>query len=292
MAKEFFKDLPNTTTPLTASRLNGLLDGDEAMGQLVVDSIKSKNILNNVEFVKGRLNQNTGQIEKESGTTALNITNNMISFTTNTAWNNGATSGFIPVSQGDYTYSGTSDKNISFFIDTYDSSKNWVARLFNDMQNGAKTKTFTIGSGVAYIRFHYETPTADTYTITNPQIEKGSSATTFQIYQDLNPRMVKQTYTSNGFTFVFMRVGDVIQVATDGSNTSQLVADTNYSFEISRAFKPAFPFRSAMLFTEQNIVGYMYISQANIPVVQYRVKSNLSANQYPRFCFSYLGEQL
>lgn len=45
MAREFFKNLPNTTTPLTAPRLNGLLDGDEAMGNLKVDSIRTKNLL-------------------------------------------------------------------------------------------------------------------------------------------------------------------------------------------------------------------------------------------------------
>ena len=44
MAKQFFSDLPNTTTPLTADRLNGLLDGEEAMGNLVVDSIRSSNL--------------------------------------------------------------------------------------------------------------------------------------------------------------------------------------------------------------------------------------------------------
>ena len=44
MAREFFKDLPNTTTPLNASRLNGLLDGEEALGNIVVDSIRSKNM--------------------------------------------------------------------------------------------------------------------------------------------------------------------------------------------------------------------------------------------------------
>lgn len=47
MARDFFNNLPNTTTPLTAPRLNGLLDGDEAMGNIVVDSIRSKNILLN-----------------------------------------------------------------------------------------------------------------------------------------------------------------------------------------------------------------------------------------------------
>lgn len=46
MAREFFKNLPSTETPLTAPRINGLLDGDETMGNIVVDSIKSKNMFN------------------------------------------------------------------------------------------------------------------------------------------------------------------------------------------------------------------------------------------------------
>ena len=50
MAREFFKNLPNTSTPLTAERLNGLLDGEEAMGNLVVDSIRSKNIFGTNDY--------------------------------------------------------------------------------------------------------------------------------------------------------------------------------------------------------------------------------------------------
>lgn len=54
MAREFFKNLPNTTTPLTAPRLNGLLDGDEAMGNILVDTIKTKNNFN----INGEINVN------------------------------------------------------------------------------------------------------------------------------------------------------------------------------------------------------------------------------------------
>lgn len=46
MPREFFKNLPNTTTPLTAPRLNGLLDGDEAMGNVIVESANGKNLFN------------------------------------------------------------------------------------------------------------------------------------------------------------------------------------------------------------------------------------------------------
>lgn len=50
MAREFFKDLPNTTTPLNSARLNGLLNGEEAMGTIAVDDITSKNMINKNTF--------------------------------------------------------------------------------------------------------------------------------------------------------------------------------------------------------------------------------------------------
>lgn len=50
MAKEFFKNLPSQETPFNASRWNGLLNGEEAMGSIVVDDITCKNILpNNIQ---------------------------------------------------------------------------------------------------------------------------------------------------------------------------------------------------------------------------------------------------
>ena len=53
MAKQFFKDLPDTTTPLIASRINGLLDGEEAMGSIVVDDINGKNLFNKGTITNG-----------------------------------------------------------------------------------------------------------------------------------------------------------------------------------------------------------------------------------------------
>lgn len=71
MAREFFKNLPNTSTPLTAERLNGLLDGEEAMGNLVVDSIKNKNLLSL-----------TNLINNSTGRTSYSINGNNITITT------------------------------------------------------------------------------------------------------------------------------------------------------------------------------------------------------------------
>ena len=45
MAREFFKNLPDTDTPVEAGRLNALLDGDEPQGYIVVDTIMGTNLV-------------------------------------------------------------------------------------------------------------------------------------------------------------------------------------------------------------------------------------------------------
>lgn len=44
--KEFFKNLPDETTPYEADRFNDLLNGEESMGSIVVENIRSKNLYN------------------------------------------------------------------------------------------------------------------------------------------------------------------------------------------------------------------------------------------------------
>ena len=77
MAREFFKNLPDTSTPLNAQRMNGLLNGEEAMGSIVVDDIKNKNLFNplnvvnlfpNEDFFSVAANEYTFYIECEPST--------------------------------------------------------------------------------------------------------------------------------------------------------------------------------------------------------------------------------
>lgn len=58
MAKEFFKNLSDTSTPLNASRLNGLLNGSESMGKIMVEDVKCKNLFNINALTLGTLNSN------------------------------------------------------------------------------------------------------------------------------------------------------------------------------------------------------------------------------------------
>lgn len=67
MTKEFFKNLPDTSTPLNASRLNGLLNGNESMGNIVVEDVKCKNLFN-----INALTLQAGSVNKSSGTITVN----------------------------------------------------------------------------------------------------------------------------------------------------------------------------------------------------------------------------
>lgn len=157
MAKQFFKDLPDTTTPITASRLNGLLDGEEALGNLVVDSIRSKNMFNKNASLLGYYLNNTG---------AIDVANTY------------AVSDFIPVIPGGkYTYQGTTiGEEYGSKMGYYNSSKTWVS--YADIVNGGTT--ITIPANVYYIRTTVRLTELDTY-----QFEPGEVATPYFPYQDL-----------------------------------------------------------------------------------------------------------
>lgn len=53
MAKEIFKNLPDKSTPLSATKLNGLFDGAESMGSIVVEDVTCKNLFNKNNIIKG-----------------------------------------------------------------------------------------------------------------------------------------------------------------------------------------------------------------------------------------------
>ena len=135
---------------------------------------ESKNLLDINTFVKGRINSTTGQIEYASNTTNMTISNNNISFTVSQAWNSGIASDFIEVEQENYAFTYSHDREISMYIDTYNSEKSHISRLLAyTTASSPTTKDFTISdSSVAYIRVHFEVNTATTYNVSGMQIKK------------------------------------------------------------------------------------------------------------------------
>lgn len=76
MAKEFFKNLPDTSTPLSAERLNGFLNGEESMGSITVEDIACKNLFD----INGEINilDNSDDIAVRN-----TVSNNILTTTTN-----------------------------------------------------------------------------------------------------------------------------------------------------------------------------------------------------------------
>lgn len=159
MAREFFKDLPNTTTPLTADRLNGLLNGDEALGSIVVDDVSGKNIYDG-NFEIGGYSQTTGE-KATSSTQYRNV--NPIPCKPNTT----------------YTFSINGTKytsNIRYFF--YDANLNYLS------SEASGTGNITTPSNCYYVSYH-STGLKTDYPdgLSKAQIEKGSTATEYIEYK-------------------------------------------------------------------------------------------------------------
>lgn len=160
MAKEFFKDLPNTTTPLTATRLNGLLDGEEALGNLVVDSIKSKNLADPNQFVSGAIAVNSTSEATDGNKNAV-------------------TTGWIPC-----------EPNTTYIISGGHNRLRWQTKASNGTitfaQDGGTTLTTNATAHWLRCYCYYASSNIDPSSITDIQIEKGSTASTFSPYQNLD----------------------------------------------------------------------------------------------------------
>lgn len=177
MAREFFKDLPDTTTPLTATRLNGLLDGEEVIGNIVVDSIRTKNMFGNYKIINGWLDNGIIQISFDKGERLAFIS--CKKNTTYTISRSVATSRFRI---GGYA----NDIPTMTFTET-----NYLVESYIKDDN-AMSLTYTTGANTKYLIIEYCNNSIDSLdTILNSiatiQLEEGSTVTTFTKFQNLDP---------------------------------------------------------------------------------------------------------
>lgn len=198
MAKEFFKNLPDTSTPLTAERLNGLLDGEESMGSIIVEDIESKNMLNinNITYSYGgtiTISDNSVSIPWVGGSTGeakFNIIKNKyssytLSYDTNTSMSRYAikcldSSGNIltNLSLNGFTYNGSyqgyyKDFNTSDVEDTFELPSivsSFVIGFINNNSAGRSTMIYS-----------------------NAQLEKGTIATDYVEYKDFTNNDIYST---------------------------------------------------------------------------------------------------
>lgn len=188
MAKDFFKDLPDTSTPLTAARINGLLNGEESMGSIVVEAITCKNVLgtNNYNDISWAMNNSASLIaEKE----------NMMITTNNQLYSGifGKLCSFATLDASKtYTISFTakSNNNIKFQYGLTSSPLNTSLseqekRLsFKDTGNNLKNNNSI---------FYNVSAIASVITIEDILIEEGDVATDYVPYKEINNRQKYST---------------------------------------------------------------------------------------------------
>lgn len=167
MAREFFKDLPNTTTPLTASRLNGLLNGDEALGSIVVDDVNCKNMFDKGSFVAG---------DRKDAQPTIRISSRQVLY----------------LEPGTYTFSTDLDTSVYRYEINTISSPAPVSSydvLYGSGWKTTSTSTITVDNNtkgyfnLGIARINNSSLTLDDISSANIQLEKGSTATEYVEYK-------------------------------------------------------------------------------------------------------------
>ncbi len=192
MAKEFFNNSPDTSTPLNASRLNGLLNGVEAMGNILVGDVKCKNLWSNGSTITSERN------------TDVNLND------------------YIPA--GTYTMSWgtmTTDSETTPLMSFRNASGNSVLELFLPLDKNSIT--FVLPYAVYMYRFYpsnnYNNSQGKTTVLENVQIEKGTTATEYTPYKTFG---IESGSNSNG-SWIKFENGTLIQYANPTVNDAEKI---------------------------------------------------------------------
>lgn len=205
MAKEFFKDLPNTTTPLTASRLNGLLDGEESMGAVVAENITAKNLLPANE-------------------------NEIVTFRSIYYFDETLPYGSYTLSVENITSGGTAGQYVFVFENTNGN----VEELYINLTDNLYSKTFTINRDfnriVIYAQGDWSSSQNITTTYTKLMLNKGTTKLSYTPYKRFNNQQEYSTHEIKVGTWID---GKTIYRKVVSFNPRTDVMETIYTHGIS-----------------------------------------------------------
>lgn len=215
MAKEIFKNLPNTSTPLSASKLNGLFDGAESMGSIVVEDISCKNLFNKTNHLDN--------FNFSDGT----ITYNWSSYIFYAKCNPNTT----------YTISRTFS-GVRFRVATTQTTPKTGVSVEDIIANDeASSITITTNKNAKYIVVYCYNATVDTSTtleqaLNGVQIEKGSVATNYVEYKEIGNKQhysteeqVIGTYLGKKLYRIVIRINSITTSNSDLANIQYLHID-------------------------------------------------------------------
>lgn len=180
--KTTWQDLPNTTTPINAIRLNNIengikenddkLLGNKVMGNIVVNSIETKNLFNKNTIVEGDIINSYGTLRLSSR---------------QVLW----------LKAGTYTFSSNITSSYNYALEVQNSGvpplSSYPTFIYDSSWQTATTKTFTINTA-GYFTLVLRKSDNSAFSSTditnlrnfNYQLETGSTATSYSDYQNLN----------------------------------------------------------------------------------------------------------
>lgn len=235
MQKINFQNLPSTTTPINATNLNAMqsnveavFNGSEVMGNIVVDSIRSKNMFDKSTIVAGDISNNYQNI-RLSSRQAIWLETGTYTFSTN------ITStyqydllvenvGVPPLdSQPTFLYNSSwiNNASLSFTI----STAGWFLIYLRKTDNG----TFTNTDITNLYSFNY-------------QLEKGGSVTSYTPYQNLSPDVSDTGWvnvTINQGTWQYAQVRKIGKIVKFRAKSNSFGRSSGTIFTIPSGYRPS-----------------------------------------------------
>lgn len=224
--KDFFKNLPDESTPFEADRFNELLNGEEAMESIVVDDISSSNLFD------GLMELGSMEVTDASETTNANFVRcvNFIKVKPN--------SNYIFNINGN-TFTTT----IRYFF--YDKNYNYLSNKTGD-------SFITTPENCYYIRFHSSAFKTEYGTnLPNPQIKEGDVNTSYTPYkkfgynsqESMGKIIVDDISSNNKFDINSLEKGHIVsttgEIATAEASqiSSLIVSDNSVTFTTTDVWK-------------------------------------------------------
>ena len=161
-----------TPTPSSPKLISGFTGANIA--------VRGKNLIDVTKYTTGILSN--GSITSTTSSTISDKQSGSVTFTTTASWAGITISDYMLVDDSkvtiSYAYSGSS--TVWLIVEYYDESKTYLSR--SAVQATASGTTFIIPSGCVYVRMSFQMSTVTTATISNIQMEQGSTATTYEAY--------------------------------------------------------------------------------------------------------------
>jgi len=175
MARNFFDNLPSTRTPVEAGRMNALLDGDEAMGNILVDTIRTKNMFN----INGEVNI---QGNNDTIVSSNSVSGNVLTTNINGSGSHGAGQKFTDLNGKTITFSAkciSTGTGTGANIIIYD---NRVQKAYITISNG-QTKYLTYTATSDNVVLAFSTVSGTGAQLTDIQVEYGSEKTDYAEFE-------------------------------------------------------------------------------------------------------------